>query len=72
MPKRNPRVMRGRRLLITVTIDPDQVLRLDQLADLKRTSRAALVREAIDLLLARYINGTHNTIMHDPELAHAR
>lgn len=49
--KRNPQVMRGKKLLITVTIDPDQVASIDELADKRRTSRASVVREAIDLYL---------------------
>ena len=50
---RNPRVMRGKKLLINLLLDPDQVKAIDAIADQKRTSRAQLVREAIDLFLAR-------------------
>jgi len=46
-----PSVKRGRRLLITVLIDPDQVYRLDRLAQARRTSRSAVIREAIEILL---------------------
>jgi Arc/MetJ-type ribon-helix-helix transcriptional regulator len=41
--------------LVTVNLHlrKSQVAALDQLADVERTSRAELVREAIDLLLKR-------------------
>lgn len=41
----------GNRNLISITIDRDQVEDLDALATQRRTSRAALIREAIDLYL---------------------
>lgn len=50
---RNPRTKRGNKLLITVTIDPDQVQAIDRLADERRTSRSQVVREAVNLFLAR-------------------
>jgi hypothetical protein len=42
--------------LVTVSVHlrKNQVATLDQLADTERTSRAELVREAIDLLLKRF------------------
>ena len=45
--------MRGRKLVISLLLDPDQVAAIDRIADQKRTSRAQLVREAIDLFLVR-------------------
>lgn len=51
--ERNPQVMRGRKLLISITIDPDQVHAIDRIADERRTSRAQLFREAIALYLER-------------------
>ena len=50
---RNPKAMRGNKLMITVTVDPDQVHAIDRIADERRTSRAQLVREAINLFLDR-------------------
>jgi hypothetical protein len=45
----------GRRILVTVSIHlrKSQLAALDRLADAEHTSRAELVREAIDLLLKR-------------------
>lgn len=57
-PKRNPRVMRGDKVLISVAIDPDQVKAVDQIADEKRTSRSQLFREAVALWLA--VNGKNS------------
>ena len=51
--QRNPQVMRGRKLMISITIDPDQVAAVDKIADERRTSRAQIFREAIDLFLLR-------------------
>lgn len=51
--ERNPKVMRGRKLMISVTIDPDQVHAIDRIADQRRTSRAQLFREAVELFLER-------------------
>lgn len=50
---RNPKAKRGNKLMITVTIDPDQVHAIDRIADARRTSRAQLVREAVNLFLLR-------------------
>ena len=49
--ERNPQYMHGKRLLTNILLDPDQIKALDQIADRKRTSRAQLVREAVDLFL---------------------
>lgn len=49
---RNPGYFAGRRLKISITIDPDQVQAIDALATLERSSRAALFRRALDLFLA--------------------
>lgn len=51
--RRNPNVKRGRKLMISITIDPDQVHAIDRIADERRTSRAQLFREAIALYLER-------------------
>ncbi|HCG30765.1 MAG TPA: hypothetical protein DEU95_13875 [Chloroflexi bacterium] len=47
-----PTTYRGHRLQITIQVDPDQVAAVDRLAAFRRTSRTALVREALDLYLA--------------------
>lgn len=53
---RNPQASKPNgQLIITLNIDREQVEALDTLADLKRTSRSALAREAIDLFLATNI-----------------
>lgn len=52
---RNPTIMAGSRLKISVTIDPDQVRSVDDLATKWRTSRAALFRRALDDFLAANI-----------------
>lgn len=44
---------RRRKPLVTIQLDPDQQSRLDALAESQRTSRSALIRQAVDLLLAR-------------------
>lgn len=51
--ERNPQFMRGQKMPVTISMDPDQVHALDRIADQKRTSRAQLIRESVDLLLAR-------------------
>ena len=48
---RNPGYFAGRRLKISITIDPDQVRAIDDMATRERSSRAALFRRAIDLFL---------------------
>ena len=48
---KTPPFQHGNRNLISITIDRDQVETLDALASERRTSRAALIREAIDLYL---------------------
>lgn len=40
-------------MMVTVHLRKNQLVALDQLADAEHTSRAELVREAIDLLLTR-------------------
>lgn len=57
--KRNPQAMRGNRLVINLTLDPDQVAAVDEVADNRRTSRAAIVREAVDFFLASDIADTN-------------
>lgn len=47
-----PTTFRGNRLQVTIQLDPDQVASIDRLSAFKRTSRAALVREAIDCFLS--------------------
>lgn len=61
--KRNPQVFRGKKLMISVTVDPDHVYAIDELADAKRTSRAQLFREAIALYLA--VNAPRSTVIED-------
>lgn len=47
-----PTTYRGTRLQMSVTLDPDQVSAIDRLATLKRTSRAAIIRQALDFFVA--------------------
>lgn len=42
---------RNNKVIVSMTIDPDQCEDLDALATLRRTSRASLIREAVDLYL---------------------
>jgi metal-responsive CopG/Arc/MetJ family transcriptional regulator len=51
MLKRGP-YARGSKSYISITIDHDQCARLDALVTLRRTNRATLIREAIDLYLS--------------------
>lgn len=44
--------VRGRHALVSAQLPPDQLERLDALARAARTSRSALIRQAVDLLLA--------------------
>lgn len=44
---------------VSMTIDPDQCEQLDALVTLRRTSRAALIREAVDFYLASNMPGRH-------------
>ena len=43
---------RGKRLVISVMIDEDQVKQFDSIAGRRRTTRSALAREALDLFLS--------------------
>lgn len=56
---RNPSVMAGSRLKISITIDPDQVQAIDDMATRERTSRAALFRRALDLFLVENISDSN-------------
>lgn len=38
----------GKRIAISVTLDPDQAARLDEIASDRRTSLSAVAREAVD------------------------
>lgn len=49
--KRKPH-MKGRKALVSMTLDPDQVHRLDQIATARRCDRSYLLRQAVDLFLA--------------------
>lgn len=42
----------GRRYQVTVILDPDQIAEIDRLAEQQRTSRAAVLRVAVDAYLA--------------------
>lgn len=42
---------RYNKVIVSMTIDPDQCEQLDAVATLRRTSRAAIIREAVDLYL---------------------
>lgn len=42
---------RSNKVIVSMTIDPDQCEDLDALATLRRTSLASLIREAVDLYL---------------------
>lgn len=50
MSKSKPHV-RYNKVIVSMTIDPDQCQQLDAIVTLRRTSRAAIIREAIDLYL---------------------
>lgn len=43
--------IRYNKAAVSMTIDPDQCEQLDAIRTLRRTSRAAIIREAIDLYL---------------------
>jgi hypothetical protein len=49
-PKRTAYV-EGSKAYVSMTIDPDQVDQLDRLVRARRTTRAQLLREAVDLFL---------------------
>lgn len=38
----------GKRIVLSVTLDPDQAARLDEIATGRRTSLSAITREAVD------------------------
>lgn len=50
MAKSKPHI-RYNKAIVSMTIDPDQCERLDAIVTLRRTSRAAIIREAVDLYL---------------------
>lgn len=62
-----PTTFRGRRLQITIQVDPDQVAAFDRLAAFRRTSRTALVREALDLYLSASNSRTANRTIDSDE-----
>jgi metal-responsive CopG/Arc/MetJ family transcriptional regulator len=43
---------RYNKVIVSMSIDPDQCEQLDALVTLRRTSRAAIIREAVDFYLA--------------------
>ena len=51
--QRGPKTMRGNKLMVSVLFDPDQIEALDDYAEQRRTSRTQIVREAVDLWLAK-------------------
>lgn len=60
---RNPMIRKGK-AIISMTLAPDQVESLDRIVTQRRTSRAALLREAVDLFLAVNISRTAITSPH--------
>lgn len=46
---------RGRKIDVTIGFDADQLEALDRLAEQLRTKRPTLVRQAVDIFLARNI-----------------
>lgn len=44
---------RGRKVFVSIQLDPDQCDDVDQIAATRRTSRSAVVREAVDFYLAK-------------------
>lgn len=46
----------GNKSLISITVDTDQVVSLDEIASKQRTSRAAVIRTAIDQYLTKHQN----------------
>lgn len=51
MATKNKPHIRYNKAAVSMTIDPDQCEQLDAISTLRRTSRAAIIREAIDLYL---------------------
>jgi len=55
---------------VSLTVDPDQVVALDLLVYQRRSSRAALMREALDLYLRVNSHvGTSHSRLPEPEAA---
>ena len=60
MAKAKPHI-RYNKAHVSMTIDPDQCEQLDALVTLRRTSRAAIIREAVDFYLRE-----NNPLQHMP------
>ena len=43
---------KGLKIQVTIQLDPDQSFDLDRIAKVRRTSRSAITREAVDLYLS--------------------
>lgn len=54
--KRNPHIRNGK-AFISMTLDTDQVKRLDEIASARRCDRSVLLRQAVDIFLA--VNSSH-------------
>jgi predicted transcriptional regulator len=65
----NPKVRRGRRMVISVMLDPEQVEALDRIAMVDGMSRSVLARKAIRLFLAENMSETSSRVTSDGEAA---
>ena len=63
-PQRDTMIRKGK-ALVSATIDPDQVEALDRMATAQRTSRAHLLRQAIDLYLLVNRSATTSSVHTD-------
>lgn len=62
--------IRYNKAIVSMTIDPDQCEQLDALVTLRRTSRAAIIREAVDFYLRANSPMRHTPIQTiEPEAA---
>ncbi len=69
--KREPMV-KGNRVQVTIQLDHDQATAIDSIVSSRRTTRAAVLRNAVDIFLAvnRSENRTHTILASDsPEAA---
>ena len=53
-------MVKGNKIQVTVQLDPDQTEAVDQYRFTRRMSRAAVMRDAVDLFMAVHKNDFHN------------
>jgi predicted transcriptional regulator len=62
-------MVKSNKVQVTIQLDPDQSEAIDRIAMIRRTSRAAVAREAVDLFLSHNRSMNHSAVTPSSEAA---